>query len=43
MYKNIHALSQKMVREISELFRNRILGTRSGGCGDSEASKRSWS
>ena len=34
MLKNINALPHKMVREISELFRNRIMGTRRDGCGD---------
>ena len=36
MHENIHVLSQKVVREISELFLNRIIGTRRDCCGDSE-------
>ena len=36
MHENIHVLSQKVVRGISELFCNRIIGTRRDCCGDSE-------
>ena len=36
MHENIHVLSQKVVREIAELFLNRIIGTRRDCCGDSE-------